>query len=118
MTDRAIPVLDNDFKTNKEYGVSDFLNDLALWCDQWVDEVAFPVMRGALDLYEDDAVRALVFKYARLMHERHDRRIDALISHAVNDGGFYSATYKLWDRDREGINTALRLLLIETGKED
>lgn len=117
MTDKTIPVLDNNAHTNYDYGTSDFLYDLATWCDQWVDDVAFPIMHRALTLYEDDAIRALVFEYSRLKHERRDKRIDALIASGVEDG-FVSTTYKLWDRDREGINTALRLLLIETGKED
>lgn len=116
MTDKTIPVLDNPLTPDADYGLSDFLYDLATWCDQWVDEVAFPIMRRATDLYEDAAVRALVFEYSRLRHERHDKRIDALIASGVEDG-FVSTTYKLWDRDREGINTALRLLLIATDKE-
>lgn len=118
MTDRTIPVLDNNAHTNYDYGTSDFLYDLATWCDQWVDEVAFPVMHRALTLYEDDAIRALVFEYSRLRHERHDKRIDALIAAGVNDDGFFSTTYRLWDRDREAINVALRILLIGNDKEE
>lgn len=120
MPDKTIPVLDNtiidhggDYKP-----MSDFVYDLATWCEQWVDDVALPIMRRATDLYEDKAICALVFEYSRLVHERHDRRINALRLAAINDDGFVSTTYKLWDRDRDSINAALRFLLIPTDKED
>lgn len=111
MTDRAIPALDDPHTS-----LTDFTFDLATWCNQWVDDVAFPIMARAYELYDNIAVRRLVGEWARLHRERNQRRLDALMTTAVEDG-FVSNTYKLWDRDREGINTALRFLLIENDKE-
>lgn len=112
MTDRPIPALDDE-----TYPIRVFHEDLALWCDQYVDEVAFPIMRRANDLYEDHAIVALVCEWSRLKRQRNGQRLDALMASA-NADAYVSKAYKLWDRDREGIDTALRILLIGNDKED
>ena len=113
MFDKTLPVLDPD-----DYPTDMFVDDLAVWCNKWVDDVAFPVMRQASTLYDDPAVRLLVRRHATLKRKHEGDRLDALIKTGQNPDAFVSRTYGLWDSDRASIDEALRFLLIPTDKED
>lgn len=97
---------------NDKFDEEEFIERLADWCGQYVDEIAIPVMVCAHELYEDAAVRHLVYEWWDEMKKHNAARRRYLNGFADYDPK--CPPFKEgWHADKKNaLNEALRTLLV------
>lgn len=110
LTDKCCDT-DEDFKL--------FADNLARWCEQWIPEIAVPIMRKAHDLYGNAAIRILLgewydlkLKSVRDMHERLLRAANYEELDMESEGGKYEFAETVYRREMGSYSDALYALLV------
>ena len=78
-----------------------FINDLQVWGRNWVKEVKQTILEHLEELYQDEAIKHLVRKYAEMVeyHERHNENwllrsyeydLEEVVEHTDSDLHSYS----------------------------
>lgn len=88
---------------------------LASWCNQYIMEIAKPIMEHCSELYEDAAIRLLVKKWFDADVQYVHKRKSYLVQWESKDKyGFEPLdSYKWAKEERDAYNEALRALLIK-----
>ena len=92
---------------------------LATWCNQWVMEIAKPIMEHTQELYGDPAVRLLIERWYEADTKYRNQRRTYLVhwselSEMEPEDRFEPlASYKWANEERQALNDALRALLIK-----
>ena len=117
-TTATLPVLNHpQLDTYEDFEL--FVDDLALWCSQWVPEISVTIMRKAQSLYENAAVCILLGKW-RDAYKSERRDVRARLRRAAMDdefnheaeGGEYEFSKSVFRSDLEHYSQALYALLV------
>ena len=67
---------------NRKYDYEDFEEDLFVFADKWVDEIAVAIAERAKKLFENEAIQYMVAEYAKAVRKYSSLRHDYLRSKA------------------------------------
>lgn len=95
--------------------LSEFVSDLALFADKWVDDKAEEIMASARELYEDKTLRIILKMWVSASETYRKRRLDALLGAAAIDDYWHPDLSSCQYEDRRAASYAdvLRELLLE-----
>lgn len=101
------------FRADNNVTEDEFIARLAEFANQYVDDVALPIMCAAHELYESDAIVALVYRWYESSIEYKRGRIRHLVQMADYDPTFPPYQMGEWaKREANAYEESLRTLLI------
>lgn len=84
---------------NREYDYEDFEEDLFVFADKWVDEIAVAIAERAKKLYENEAIRYMVAEHAKAVRKYSSLHHDYMRSKADGAREFHYGCLMELERD-------------------